>query len=234
MDRLMKSAAITALAAAVTLIGSVVAKAAEPAVQWSGVYVGAGVGYGASNTNVDIGATGFGSVAVIDGLGASGAALTLTIGADLKFDRFLIGAFLDWTRHDQDWSISSSLIPGGTLARMEFDNQWTIGGRAGVVLGSSLVYGLVGYTTLHTSDLAVPAAALTVGVPDFKGWSLGGGIEMALGNGLFLGAEYRFTQFDKETATLALGPGITIGLEPEVHQATARLMYKLGVDAFGK
>jgi hypothetical protein len=90
---------------------------------------------------------------------------------------------------------------------------------------TTLVYGLVAYTEVKTSDIASPF--LTIAVPDLKGDSVGGGIETSLGNGFFLGAEYRFTQLDK--VDLALGGTAVLGIETEVHSATARLTYKLGL-----
>lgn len=204
------------------------AKAAEGP-RWTGVYAGASVGYASTVTQADIGLAGVGTAASIDGLGSSGGSFGLQIGADLRVDRYLVGAFADWTMHNQEWSVSSPLLPGGTLASLDIDNQWTIGGRAGVIVGETLVYGLLGYTTMQTSDIDVPLVPISFAVSEFKGWTFGGGLETHLGGNIFLAAEYRYTKFDDQTVNLI--PGVVdLNLSPEVHEAKARISYKFGFD----
>lgn len=203
--------------------------AARAETRWSGVYVGASAGWASSNTNVDLNAVGFGNLLSVDGIGSSGSALGLSIGADVQRDRYLVGVFGDWVRHDQSWSLSAPALVPGTLASIEIDSQWTVGARAGVIVGNSLLYGLAGYTRMQTSDLAVPPANTTLSLADFKGWSVGGGIETALGGGFFLAAEYRFTAFERQTAAVPLALA-SFDLDPEMHEAKARLSYKFGLD----
>lgn len=227
----MKWIAVGATALAVATILAVLAGAARAeGVRWSGVYVGATLGYGSTTTKADADITGVGTILSVDGLGSSGHTMGLVVGADLQIDRLVIGAFADWTKHDQTWSASSPLLAPGNLASLDIESQWTFGGRAGITVGNSLLYGLIGYTRMQTSDIDVPPAALTLAVPDLKGWVLGGGIDVALGNGLFLGAEYRFTRFD--SVDVAIVPGFaSLNLDPETHEVKARLTYKLGTDA---
>lgn len=228
MKRTVELATAASLIMAAILIATGV-KAADKSPAWTGIYVGASVGYGSTTTETGANVAGLGNLLTIDGLGSSGGSMGLKAGADLLVQQFLVGAFADWTHHDQEWSASSALIPGGTLASLKFDDSITLGGRAGMIVGDALVYGLVGYTTMRTSDITVPAVPLTLAVSDLKGWTLGGGIELALTNAIFVGLEYRHTQFDSQDIPLGFG-NASLSLKPEMNEVRAALTYKFGVD----
>lgn len=217
-----------ALGAAALIGASAGLVRAEGAPKWTGVYAGASIGYAATTTQTDIDVVGFGTLLSLDNLGSSGKTLGLHVGADLQIERFVIGAFADYTWHDQGIEIASPLL-GGTLAKMDLDTQWTIGARAGWLASeSTLLYGLVGYTELRTGDLDVLNGLASFKVGDFKGWTFGGGVETHLANNIFLSAEYRYTAFDAQS--IALVPGLAdLSLEPESHEVKARLSYKLGM-----
>lgn len=212
------------LLAAASLLTVAPANADAPAPRWTGCYVGVGLGMASSvhETGLDVGGA---TLLTIDGLGSSGVAVAGHVGCDLQLQQFVIGAFADYTWHDQTWQASSPLI-GGTLASMSIDTQWTVGARAGVVMSNVLVYGLVGYTEVQVGAISVPLAATSFAVPDMSGWVFGGGAEIALGNGLFLAGEYRYAMLDRVVAPITTGVGI--GIETEMHTAMARLSYRFG------
>lgn len=215
------------LLAASLLVLTHPARSAEPA-KWTGIYAGASVGYASTTTETGLNWAGLGNVLTVDGFGAAGTSLAAHVGADIRIQNFVLGGFADWTKHDQEWSISSPFV-GGTFASMKIEDAWTLGGRAGVLVGDTLIYGLIGYTTMSASDIAVPAVPLTIVVGDFKGWTLGGGLETHLGNNIFLAAEYRYTKFDGQTVDIATTP-LSLSLEPETHEVKARVSYKFGLD----
>lgn len=223
-----------AFAAAATVL---VALAAQPVrsetakPSWTGCYGGAAAGLSSTVTKAEADVVGVGNLLAIDGLGSDGPALTLIAGCDVQIDRFVIGAFGDYTWHHQKWEASSGLLPG-TLASLDVSSQWTIGGRAGITVGNALVYGLLGYTVLNTSDISVPPLATSFAVSDFKGVAVGGGVDIALGSGFFLGAEYRYQMFD--TQSVALVPGVlNLNLEPDMHTVQGRLTYRFGPGVLG-
>lgn len=229
----MRWVAAAALALAVAAVVGIMAAAAPAKAsdvpKWTGVYVGASLGYGSAKTEAGVDITGVGNLATIDGLGSAGHSLGLVLGADVQIDRLVLGVFADWVRHDQTWNASAPLLAPGNLATLDIESQWTIGGRAGLAVGNALIYGLVGYTTVQTSDLSIPPAAVTLGVPDLKGWALGGGVDVALGQGISAGIEYRYTDLGSES--IAIDPGVAaLRLDPQMHEVRARLTYKLGVD----
>lgn len=217
---LIAGAALIAVASA--------SNADTPAVNWTGCYVGVGVGMASTTNNASIDITGGPSLLSVDGLGSNGASIGGQVGCDLQVAKqFVVGAWGSYDWHNQDWSISSGLI-GGPLATMSIDSTWAIGGRAGVVVNNVLLYGLVGYTQMQTSGVNVPLAATSLAVADFSGMVFGGGMEMALGNGLFLTGEYRYSRFNSEAATII--PGVlNLNMEPDMHAFAARLSYRFQV-----
>lgn len=205
------------------------ASAADTKTNWTGCYIGVGVGMASTTNNASIDVVGGPSIIGIDGLGSNGAAFGGQVGCDIQIAKqFVVGAWGSYDWHNQEWSISSGLI-GGPIATMSIDTQWAIGGRAGVIINENvLVYGLIGYTQMQTSAVKVPLLATSFAVSDFSGMVFGGGMEMALGNGLFLTGEYRYSRFDAEAASLI--PGVlNLNMEPDMHTVSARLTYRFGV-----
>jgi len=205
------------------------ASANEPKTNWTGCYVGASVGMASTINNASIDVVGGPSILGIDGLGSSGASFGGQVGCDMLVSKqFVIGAWRSYDWHNQEWSISSGLI-GGALATMSVDSVWAIGGRAGVLVNDNvLIYGLVGYTQMETSGVRVPLLAMNLSTSDFSGMVFGGGMEMALGNGLFLTGEYRYSRFDSEAAAF-IPNVINLNMEPDMHSVSARLSYRFGM-----
>lgn len=132
----------------------------------------------------------------IDGLGNNSLGLTGQIGCDISNDRFLIGAFADYTWNKAQVNINA----GVPLMSMPLSNEASIGARLGVwAKPGVLIYGLAAYTVAQES---LTMAALPIGLNGPKGATLGGGIEINLGRGMLVTLEYRHTAFDTNTATL--------------------------------
>ncbi len=140
----------------------------------------------------------FDTVEVLDGLNSSGIIGGGRIGFDLARGRYLVGVFADynWSGMETTASIYNS------VGSLEKDNEWTIGGRAGyLVAPRTLAYVLAGYTQ---TEYSLHGEAL-FGTDDglrkkntFDGVSLGGGVEIALGGGVFAGLEYIHTFYGDE------------------------------------
>jgi outer membrane immunogenic protein len=207
-----------------------------PGVSWTGFFIGAGGGYGATKTDLDLTASGaLGSAsgsanADINGLGGMGGFGTLQVGYDMQAShRFVIGAFFDYDFAAIDNTISlggSGLgLTGSTSIHGNLTDSWTAGGRGGYLVNpATLAYILGGYTEARFS---LPSFAEH---NTFQGWTLGAGFETNLGGPLFLKGEYRYTQLDRETLLSGSLLGITATLtdQPDVQTGRLLLVYKLG------
>jgi outer membrane immunogenic protein len=172
-----------------------------PGVNWTGFYLGAGGGGGATSQDLKAifsSTTGKGgsAFAEADGLGGMGGFGTVQVGYDRQLlPRWVAGVFFDY---DFD-SIDSSFKVGATgLGTLKFPfnltDQWTVGGRVGYLVNPyTLVYGLGGYTEAHF-DLPTGTHNNT-----FSGFSAGAGIETNLMGNWFLKGEYRFSGLENQT-----------------------------------
>ena len=69
-----------------------------PANTWTGWHIGAGVGYGMANHELDLDLAGIGLQADFSGIGAEGGLASVEAGYDFQVnDTWLIGAQLDYT-----------------------------------------------------------------------------------------------------------------------------------------
>ena len=214
---------------------------AAPAYAGTSCYVGATVGYSVASADASLDvlpdAFGPGSPAIpgliravravdglrVDGLSAEGANGGFTAGCDYRVNRFLIGGWADYTWHGAEFKASIVGIP---IAEVELERQWSIGGRIGsYVTDNTLIYGLIGYTRVSTSDLTGPGYAF--GISDLDGVVYGGGLEVDVGSGVTIGAEYRYT--DLEDRDVAIIPdALNLNLDTSIH--TARVVAKYRFD----
>lgn len=200
---------------------------------WTGCYVGAHGGYAVSATETTASTPAFGGAALtIDGFSGEGLAGGLGVGCDYQMQRVVIGGFADYTFQDVEFTANLSVpaFPFSAGGSVSIEDEWTIGGRLGVLLNdSTLAYGLLGYTQAKASDLAFTSTIgdISFSVPDFKGWTIGAGFETRLMDNLTLAGEYRYTMFDSETVAILPG-ALDLGLEPDVHSIRMALRYKFG------
>ena len=129
-------------------------------------------------------------------------------------------------------------LPGDTIS-VSNDWQASIRGRIGYAWDRLLVYatGGVAFANLEATVALVPVG----GVPGLfasasdtlTGWTVGGGIELALWDNWSLGVEYRFSSFDAGDFALGNIPITLITTAPlrssfdlETHEVTARVNYR--------
>ena len=179
--------------------------------------------------------------AEIDSIGGEGFLGTVGVAADYQFNRFVVGAFLDYDFSKIDSKVNLSIPPlGGFNAsgKIKLENQFTVGGRLGyLVTPDTLWYSLIGYTHAGISDFDIDVTGpinttLTVGVPSFNGYVLGGGVETMLAPNWSMKAEYRFTQLSSENLDMPLGANsiLSAQLEPSIHTVRTTLNYKFNWD----
>lgn len=213
---------------------------------WTGCYVGVQAGYGATHHDTSLNVVAPGVLGGINGsaldlpLSSQGGNIGLHAGCDMQVQQLVFGAFGDYNWLSQSMEVKSPLlgtIPGGAalnpLAKIDLDTMWTVGGRAGLLVSpSTLVYGLVGWSRMDTSDLTVlGTTGGSFTVPTLEGWTFGGGVSVEIAQNIRLGAEYRYTRFDRVDIPLfaAGGNSIGLGIQPDMHTAMARLSYRFAI-----
>lgn len=217
---------------------------AEPPVPlWNGWYVGAGGGYGQTNTRDDyheIRPAGVFSSS-FDGQAADGGLVRLMGGVDRQItDRFVLGAFadIDWGNINQTFQQSSGGAGGGPIDdQLTLQWQWSVGARAGYLFTpATMLYVLGGFTQAHFDsdgwyDIYNGGAVLPgVSSQTFNGFVVGFGMETLLGHGLFLRGEMRYSEFDGEvinSGTLA-GVPFTDSESPRLLTGLIGITYKFG------
>jgi opacity protein-like surface antigen len=197
---------------------------------WTGCYVGAGGAYSGAHTDTSLDVAGVGSVLGVDGLGAQGEGLFGAVGCDLQLpnSKIVVGAFADYLWHnDTTFSVYGG-VPSVTILETSLDNAWSVGGRLGyAVTDGALVYGLVGYSRAQMDDITSPLApGFALSIPDLSGYVFGGGTEIALGKGLFLQAQYSYTDYEKES--IDLGAPFSIGIDQDVQTFRTGLVWRFG------
>lgn len=215
------------------------AKADTPAAKWTGCYVGAQAGYGATHhdTSLDLTSPGLSGSILELPLSSQGGLVGVHAGCDMQVQQLVFGAFADYSWLSQTMSINSPLLGQfvaglNPLARIELDTTWTVGGRAGLIVApNTLVYALVGWTRLDTTDLTLVGGNLTAGVPTLEGWTFGGGIDVEIAKNVRLGAQYRYTHFDSADIGILSGGGgsLSMDLQPDMHTVQGRLSYKFDI-----
>lgn len=181
---------------------------------WAGFYAGAQLGYG--NADGDLTALGVTASGDLDGVVAGGFA-----GYNWQVDNIVFGIEGDLNYVDFE---RSGVLGAGTTGGAEIDYIGTIGPRLGFVVDRALIYGEGGfafaeYGLRNTTGLGTFSTDDTA-----NGWFVGGGVDYALTDNVFVGAEYNFVSLDGDTATLG-GTPVTIG-DIDTHVFKARVGFK--------
>lgn len=183
----------------------------EMASSWDGFYVGVHGGYAIGEFNSTV-------VGGIDPpFDAEGYVFGAQIGYDVQNGNFVLGVVGDASFT----TIDATTAGLGVLGQYSAEVDWlaTVRGRFGYAMGNFLPYitGGVAFAGVTTTLATVSDDAVHMG------WTVGGGIEYALGNGLTLGGEYLYMDLGEER--YAYG-AILIDTELELHVARASLNYR--------
>jgi outer membrane immunogenic protein len=198
-----------------------------PVYNWSGLYVGAGWGYGMSNLDTRFTSVGL-PFSFNQTLGGRGWLGTVTVGGDYQLNNWLVlGGFADY-----DWANikgnGQNQAPFAVIGPMNEKAAWAVGARAGWAMTPAiLTYVSAGYTQARFTD-----ASGTIPSHTYSGWFIGSGVETRLsgflgifGPGWFWHNEYRFA--DYHSTALSSGPLLTtVSVHPFVQTVRSELLYK--------
>lgn len=213
---------------------------------WTGFYFGANVGVGLgrslSQLTVPDGAV---AIAERSRFGAAGAVGGGQIGYNWQFSNVVLGveADLQGSAIEDNRSCGLYCQPTnpGVFARFDQKLDWfgTVRGRIGLASGPVLSYvtgGLAygGVKTSVTESLPGPGGAVSVasaGISDTRtGWTIGSGVEAALGGNWTGKLEYLYVDLGTESGALPFTvlPGQSISSDIREHIFRAGVNYRIG------
>jgi len=199
------------IASAVTVASISVASADgpyEPPVpvsNWAGLYYGTSIGgiWADVDTTVDDGSP-------------NGGVAGIQAGYNWQFNRLVFGIEGDLAVATADEGIGT-----GFPERVGIDGTGAIRARLGYDLGRTLIYGAAG---LAAADVEIDDDT-SVGSDTFWGWTVGAGVETKITPHLALRADYRYSDFGKETLT---ADSQSEEVEVTAHQFMVGFNYYLG------
>lgn len=204
-----------------------VADYAPPPFSWTGLYMGANLGYGwGGGDRVGVTDTGVfqGNAGTLNTDGVFGGA---QFGYNYQAGRFVMGFEADIQASDTNDSLIGTAGPYSVAASSNINYFGTVRGRLGVTAGPALLYVTGGWAwadvdyKLSTFD-GVTLTTLTDN--SFKsGYALGGGVEYALGRNWTAKMEYQYLDFGKTTLA---GAGISTKESLDVHTVRMGVNYK--------
>ena len=206
-----------------------------PVYTWTGMYLGANIGYSWGQSKNDRTLPGFGvtinETQNIDGVIGGGQT-----GYNYQFGAWVWGFESDLQASRQKGSAVIPVIPGATLSTEIISSSGfgTSRSRLGYLATPNLLlYGTGGVAYGQTATaVGLPAAAAVASVKDVRaGWTLGGGIEGAFGGGWSAKVEYLYIDLGKLEQTVALPlAGVTATFNSRVTDNIVRvgLNYKWG------
>lgn len=211
---------ISALAIA-TLATSVSAQAADlivlqpqpiatyaPAFNWTGLYIGADVGYGWGKVNVTApAAASFDARGIVGGVHA---------GYNHDVGGFVLGAEADFSLSDVHFTDTAF----GVTSTVRLENYGSVRARVGLPIDRFLPYvtGGVAFGTGAFNVSAPPVLDVTDRQAHF-GWTIGAGAEYAVTDNVILRAEYLYTDLGTKNYHANNVPG---GIDGKVNFGTVR------------
>jgi outer membrane immunogenic protein len=231
---LQGAVSFVALASAAHAADAVIEEIPVSGYNWSGLYIGAGVGVGTvvHGLGLEILGTELGS---LNGIGGEGVFGELSIGYDYQVaPRFIIGAFAD----AHYGNIGPELrVPTFIDADLTNVYGFDVGARAGYVLNpTTLGYVLGGYAWQHFElDGNIEGDPFDF-EEDRDGYVVGVGMETVIRDGWTLKTEYRYSYYGDDTVVsfpIADDVGLDLNVEPSVHTFTVGANYRFGAENGG-
>ncbi len=183
---------------------------------WSGFYAGLTGGYGAGQSRA------VGSVnGLTDLTNLSGGLLGGTVGVNSQFDSFVLGL-----EGDVVWSglAGGTACNGAPALSCNGNVDWmgTVKGRAGYAVDQVLFFVSGGLAAGGIRATVTPAVGGTTGSHNFTsiGWTVGGGVEVAVTDNISVKAEYSYLDLGSGTAPVGtLGAVNSYAISTHVHAA---------------
>jgi outer membrane immunogenic protein len=179
-------------------------KAAPAAFNWSGVYVGATIGYGwSSSAHEDTGL-------FIPAFDMDGVVGGVTLGVNRQVGRIVYGLEADFSGSGIKGNSTSVFCGGSCVTELEWFG--TIRGRLGVTMSPTLLY-ITGGLAYGRLSASIGNPVVSSGSSTEFGWTVGAGVEHAFNRHWSIKAEYLYVdlgssfRYDAINACLGASPG---------------------------
>jgi outer membrane immunogenic protein len=219
-------------------------KAAPPAVEvfdWSGLYLGAHVGYGWGKTDItDHSFFGNNLFIPTQNIDINGALGGVQGGWNYQFGRFVLGTEVDFSWSDVKGNQTSTILAGIVPASANRSSKATWMGTATTRLGYAwdrvLIYSKIGAAWAHfdyndTVNIAGVNVFNSGASENRSGWTVGTGIEWAFLGGWSAKVEYDYLDFGRRTVDFAPVAGVipvNLDVDQRISQVKVGLNYRFG------
>ena len=119
-------------------------------------------------------------------------------GYDVDLGGFVVGPEAEFTFSSADVEVNDGDIEGFGLGRVSAERDLYLGARVGARVGdSALAYVKGGYTNAtFNTEVSNGTTTFREGF-DTDGYRIGGGVEVAISQNMFLNAEYRYSNYSE-------------------------------------
>ena len=191
----------------------------------AGFYVGGNVGLAKGSTEADLGASGFGSLLNIDGLGTQGATYGVIMGYDFKVQGspFMIRSFLAYNWGEANFDVTA----GGTNvinASLE-PNLRAGGGLAYLFANGAYAFGGAQW---GRADLNINLVGTSVVSKSVDGWGGYAGVGFAVTKNMSFEVQWDRIKYDVGNVLPTSASPLYLNLDTNVDTVRAALIFKLG------
>lgn len=197
---------------------------------WSGIYIGADVGYGWGRSS-GTGANAAGFFPVPYSLEPSGVIGGGFIGGNYQISNVVLGIEADWQA--ADLNESGNFVLGGptyTYAT-KIKDYGSVRGRLGLAFDRWMVFGTGGFAwgSWETSYALIGGVPfVTADVDSHSGWTAGAGVEYAFANNWLARAEYRHTDLGRASFVDVTTNSSELGNRVTINDVRVGIAYKFG------
>jgi outer membrane immunogenic protein len=200
-----------------------------PVFSWSGLYIGAQVGYQWGTSNANLYTPGGAYVESLP-TSSNGVVGGGHLGYNLQVSQFVFGIEGDVEGTSASGSNYGSPLLSSYTTRENIEGS--VRGRIGYAWDRVLIYGTGGVAFGDFQDAYTGPGGYDSLSTGRVGWTAGGGIEYAVTNNWSIRAEYRYTDFGHFNDYLASSlPGDTVGRHVTDNRAEVGFSYKFDMFA---
>jgi outer membrane immunogenic protein len=203
---------------------------------WTGLYVGAGWGYGVWDMNSTVISSGGVSGGTTNN-GGRGWLGMVDVGYDYQFAiggwNLVAGVLADYNFGDMSGTANfqNASAVFNTLTGVEKEKSfWDAGARIGwLITPDILSYFSGGYSNGHFDGINFNVGGASIGSHSYGGWFTGAGIETKIASipGLYFNTEYRFTSYNSATLPVSGLAGVgALKLQPSQQTVMSGVHYK--------